>query len=547
MNAEQTSNDTDENNPSTAFPTPYVAEAPKHMLFLSEQGSLGATIKVEPWDGITPGQRFWLKITGNNVTGNTTSLSICSGEPLTSTEVTDGLSIKITEQQLDYFSEHFYIYFKVTFNGSDNENNATLFPLGRTYLTKKIFDYTNFTSGLNHWEKGADVVSEELYRIEVDSDLVLRYDRAKATITTEKTILYKNFTGLLPNRKYYLYICMKNFHLAGGLAVNTDSQASEYYSLAAPYWFPLKYPVSIKSANTQIRLSPQARDEYEYVYDMDDIILVMEDLPIPTISHVQTNLLFLNTIGAEGLLYRIAPWGALPGQKVWLTAYHDKVSYPLLVSHSLTEDEAREGISVVLHPKDLLSLSNYTPLTFILDITRDGSVAENDATKFKVLEPKLITDFISRSTFSADNWDRWDKSSDPIFNINIKTEGSHDFVRTTESAAHGDTIILNKTFSGLATGSLYKLIVPMRRVDLNSHAPSFSIQLSTAESKEVFTLTSMEWSDFAYSLYVPQASIRFDIISLDTPSGGSAYDIDDICLIKVDLKTESDSDSAPGQ
>ncbi|MBV6823775.1 hypothetical protein [Pseudomonas sp. PD9R] len=535
MNDEYTSGDNSESLPFSALPQPHIMEAPRSLLCLSKLDSRGATLTVAPWAEIAPGQRFWLNLTGASENG-VSILSIYSAEPLTPDEAINGLSRNITQQQLEHFahSSVISIGFKVSLNGSQREEEATKFPPNSISLIKKFFDQTNFTGSLNDWSFGTDVTAQELTFQHNESNDVLRYDRTEANSKIEKTILYKDFSALLPRLAYTIYICNKRVLGAGALGVSTGDGPIKYMAANTGFWWASAYIASIASTNTQIRISIPKEEHNLFTFDMDDITLIMEELPIPTISHIQTNLLFLNTIGSEGIKFSVESWGASPGQKVWLTANHDHLDYPLLSGHSLTAEEARDGLSATLDPDVLKSLANHSPLSFTLDITRDGSVAVNDATKFKILAPKLITDFVSRTTFSANNWDKWVANPfGPGNSTSIINEDNHYFARTTVSTAHGDSTILYKHFAGLSIGALYKLVVPMRRVDLKSHAPNFSIQLSTGESKETFTLTSMEWTDFSYSLYVPQTNIRFQIINLANPFEGNIYDIDDICLIKV--------------
>ncbi|MBV7572322.1 hypothetical protein KW846_06420 [Pseudomonas sp. PDM32] len=543
MNDQLSPNNDSDIDPSSDFPRLSITEAPHGFLCLSELNSDGATVTVKPWEGIVPGQRFWLSI-GRYPTPPEQSpvpiLDIYSGEPLTSDEAINGISRKITSQQLASLPEirTLLLMLKISLNGSENEEDATIFPHRDVTAIKKLFDKTNFTGNLNDWKQGADFNAEDLTHIEVDSNYLLRYTQTDIVEKVEKTILYKDFKGLIPNRNYALVICTHDLppNHTGNIGVSTNDGPIDYKSVAGHFWTVHKFNnLSITSASTQIRISIRTHTHSHTSFDMDDITLFMEELPIPEISHTQTNLLFLNTVGSEGITFNIAPWGSLPGQKVWLTAYHDRIPYPLLKAHPLTDDEAENGLSVVFHPEDLLSLSNHTPLTFILDITEDGSVAKNEATTFKVLTPKLITDFVSRTTFTAGNLDHWVvERPGPDSSVDIINEDNHFFVRTIEAGAHGDTPILSKSFTGLSPHHLYKLVVPMRRVDLKTNAPRFSIQLSTGEFKEIFTLTNMEWTDYTCSLNVPQANIRFQIVSLDTRHGGNIYDIDDICLIKVD-------------
>jgi hypothetical protein len=509
------------------------------LLCSSELQGRGATLILEPWDNIALGQRFWIDLIGRTGTGTEKeTIRIYTAELLTPEEVNKGLTKKITQQQLEHFypTPYFEIQVKVTLDGSEDEKDAAV-SYCFFHLIHKFFEQTNFSSSsMNDWHIDPNLAPDELTRIEMESDYALHYDREKALLRQEKVLLYKDFSGLIPNQNYKLIICMRGSSAVYTIKVTTTESSTENggVGVGSP-WSAKEFRILINSASTRIKLVLMTAGTHNFYVDLDDIKLIMDALPVPTISHTQTNLLFLNTIGSEGITFSVAPWGSFPGQKVWLTAYHDQRRYDLLKAHPLTEDEARDGLSVVFHPEDLLSLSNHTPLTFTLDITEDESVAKNDATTFKVLAPKLITDFVSRTTFTANNWDQWvAESPGPGSSVDIINEDNHFFVRTIEASAHGDTPILSRTFTGLSTGYLYKLVVPMRRVDLKTNAPSFAIQLSTGEWKETFTLTNMEWTDFTYSLNVPQANIKFQIISLGTPHGGNVYDIDDICLIKVD-------------
>lgn len=112
------------------LPTPVVPQATNGILDLATFTG-NATITIEPWWFILPGQKVWLRGAGTHEDGSPYTVSIYLGKAATAEEVTAGLLDTLRRDELELLKDGSTLTFtcKVTADGSSVESDAVVFPV----------------------------------------------------------------------------------------------------------------------------------------------------------------------------------------------------------------------------------------------------------------------------------------------------------------------------------------------------------------------------------------------------------------------------------
>ncbi|CRM19773.1 hypothetical protein [Pseudomonas sp. 25 R 14] len=130
------------------LPTPVVPQATNNILDLSTFAG-NASITVEPWWFILPGQKVWLRGVGTGANGGPRILSVYVGKAVVAGEVSVGLKGTLQRAELDMLMDGSTLTFtcKVTTDGSDQERDAVVLPtLALVVRLSTINDSDNFDS-----------------------------------------------------------------------------------------------------------------------------------------------------------------------------------------------------------------------------------------------------------------------------------------------------------------------------------------------------------------------------------------------------------------
>ncbi|VVE45749.1 hypothetical protein PPN31114_04403 [Pandoraea pneumonica] len=112
-----------------ALPTPVIPEAEDGMLKLSSFDG-DPSVTVSPWPLIAAGQKVWLRCYATLENGGNDTIVLLQGHSLTALEATRGLSQRIPRARLEALRNEspLVVELTVTFDGGDDEAQATLFP-----------------------------------------------------------------------------------------------------------------------------------------------------------------------------------------------------------------------------------------------------------------------------------------------------------------------------------------------------------------------------------------------------------------------------------
>ncbi|MGY2221907.1 hypothetical protein ACW9IK_04375 [Pseudomonas gingeri] len=192
------------------LPTPVVPQATRGILdvrtFIGD-----ATITVEPWWFIQPGQKVWLTGLGVGKKGNPVIFRILQGEPVTAGQVGSGLRSPVSRAQLEQLENVSPLSFtcKVTADGSANESEAVRFPVLELTVRLPFDDLTPFDNGdWNSWLKGPAAADPR--------DLVIKHEDGNwflynwtYTNQSNGVFLYRDYRGLEPGMKYEFSIAIR--------------------------------------------------------------------------------------------------------------------------------------------------------------------------------------------------------------------------------------------------------------------------------------------------------------------------------------------------
>lgn len=119
------------------LPTPVVPQATNNILDLRTFTG-NASITVEPWWFILPGQRVWLRGAGTKVDGSAYTINVYLDKEVTAIEVSAGLNEALKRTDLEMLKRDTSLVFtcKVTVNGSSKESEAVVFPSLELLLKK---------------------------------------------------------------------------------------------------------------------------------------------------------------------------------------------------------------------------------------------------------------------------------------------------------------------------------------------------------------------------------------------------------------------------
>jgi len=120
------------------YPTPVVREVrARNALDRRDiDRSAGATITVEPWEGIVEGQRIWLRCEGSRTEPSTGTQApdnvdlLPSVRTVSAAEVIAGITASLPFEYVDRLGDYgqLRVVFKAAIDGGDNESTATPFP-----------------------------------------------------------------------------------------------------------------------------------------------------------------------------------------------------------------------------------------------------------------------------------------------------------------------------------------------------------------------------------------------------------------------------------
>jgi len=112
-----------------ALPTPVIPEAEDGMLKLASFDG-DPSVTVAPWPLIAAGQKVWLRCYATLENGESDTIVLLQAHSLTALEATRGLSQRIPRARLEALKNEspLVVELTVTFDGGDDEAQATLFP-----------------------------------------------------------------------------------------------------------------------------------------------------------------------------------------------------------------------------------------------------------------------------------------------------------------------------------------------------------------------------------------------------------------------------------
>ena len=116
--------------PPEGLPTPVIPQVKEGLLNLHDFNG-DAEITVEPWPGISAGQRYWLRAYGTDKEGGAHTVELAVAEAVTSAEVAAGLKVFLPRSDLLLLRNYseLKVELKVAINGGDQEDVASRFPL----------------------------------------------------------------------------------------------------------------------------------------------------------------------------------------------------------------------------------------------------------------------------------------------------------------------------------------------------------------------------------------------------------------------------------
>ncbi|NWB89794.1 hypothetical protein [Pseudomonas agarici] len=258
------------------LPTPVVPQAIKSLLDL-RTFSGNATIAVEPWWFILPGQKVWLVGTGTGKDGQPYTLKVYVGDTLTPSEVNNGLRSVLSRVLLEQLQNVSTLTFtcKVTPDGSAHESEAVEFPALILTIRLPFDDLTTFDHGnWNGWVKGPAAADPR--------DLVIRHEDGNwflynwtYTERSSGVFLYRDYRGLEPGMNYEFSISIRrvgNVHLTPVVSLWIENK-----SLVGPFtisnqnWHTLKGIFTATATTMRLQLYNHVASGQGNDYSVDDV------------------------------------------------------------------------------------------------------------------------------------------------------------------------------------------------------------------------------------------------------------------------------------
>ncbi|WP_090201951.1 carbohydrate binding domain-containing protein [Pseudomonas asplenii] len=192
------------------LPIPVVPQAIKDLLDLRTFTG-NASVTVERWWFILPGQRVWLSGVGTGKDGLPYTLKILQGLVVTAAHVLHGLNEPLLRSQLDRLQNVSTLRFtcKVTADGSTHESEAVVFPVLTLTVRLPFDDLTTFdNNNWNGWQKGPAAADPR--------DLVIKHEDGNwflynwtYTDRSNGVFLYRDYRGLEPGMRYEFSIYIR--------------------------------------------------------------------------------------------------------------------------------------------------------------------------------------------------------------------------------------------------------------------------------------------------------------------------------------------------
>ena len=134
---------------SVQFPIPEIPQADRTRRTLDMQTFQGEPwVHIAPWPSMALRQRYWVRISGTQETGDGYVIHLAGGEPVNSEHLRRGVDVLINRLYLDTLKHgaSFTVAVKVSFTDSDNESLAVDLPLAHYTLLKGATAATAITS-----------------------------------------------------------------------------------------------------------------------------------------------------------------------------------------------------------------------------------------------------------------------------------------------------------------------------------------------------------------------------------------------------------------
>lgn len=186
-----------------------------YSLYLDALGRDGAEIIVEKWD-TAPRQRYWLKLVGKTSEGNELTIPLAVSQIIDSEEREKGVRCLVSRAEFEKFREFatVEVIFKVTYDGSSNEADATEFPRLLFILYKNAVDIAYFPTLHRYgWESGDKIVERYTsYTTDEHGNSALRYLRSPEVPPKQispEIILKKDFRGLVVGQHYEFRVSVR--------------------------------------------------------------------------------------------------------------------------------------------------------------------------------------------------------------------------------------------------------------------------------------------------------------------------------------------------
>ncbi|AZE56544.1 hypothetical protein C4K03_4406 [Pseudomonas synxantha] len=188
-----------------------------------------AHITVEKWWFILVGQVGWLECRGTQENGSPYIIRVMLNEPITTSDMDDGLSRVIKREELEKLRDRtaLDVVFKCAAEIGGYEAGAIEFPLLHLEFHKSFYDYTDFNPAgkdWNNWERGLGATDSRDLRLkqgQVPPHYVNGYYREDWGYTnttdpaTQREKMFKNFIGLEVGKWYEFSAWVRDSYALG--------------------------------------------------------------------------------------------------------------------------------------------------------------------------------------------------------------------------------------------------------------------------------------------------------------------------------------------
>ncbi|NWD52103.1 hypothetical protein [Pseudomonas gingeri] len=258
------------------LPIPVVPQAIKDLLDLRTFTG-NATITVERWWFILPGQRIWLAGVGTGKDGQLYTIKILQAVQVTPVHLISGLNEPLLRSQLERLQNVSILRFtcKVTADGSTNESEAVVFPVLTLTVRLPFDDLTTFDNNdWNYWVKGPAAADPR--------DLVIKHEEGNwflynwtYTERSSGVFLYRDYRGLEPGMRYEFSISIRrvgNVHLVPIVSLWIENK-----SLVGPFtisnenWHTLKGVFTATATTMRLQLYNHVASGHGNDYAVDNV------------------------------------------------------------------------------------------------------------------------------------------------------------------------------------------------------------------------------------------------------------------------------------